>query len=108
MTISGKTWLWPMLLASTLLLGMPATAQAKTSPTWHLMDYHQSACFDSNVHDTYYGFWIKGKWNHQINVGITHLPTGGTYSTDYAPIPPGSSDGVGSLFHYEVFHQAAS
>lgn len=97
MTIFGKTWLWPLLLASMLLLGMTATAQAKTSPTWHLMDYQQSACFDTNVHDTYYGIWIKGTWKHQINVGITHLPAGGTYTTDYAPIPPGSSDGVGSL-----------
>jgi hypothetical protein len=96
-TCMGKTFLLPLLLAGVLLLGMTTHAQAKTSPTWQLMDYHQSACFDTNVHDTYYGIWIKGKWTHAINIGITHLPTGGTYTTVYAPIPPGSSDGVGSL-----------
>lgn len=93
----GKTWLLPLLVAGVLLLGMAANADAQTSPKWQLMDYHQSACFDTNVHDTYYGIWIKGTWKHQINVGITHLPAGGTYTTVYAPIPPGSSDGVGSL-----------
>lgn len=91
----GKRWLWSVLIVGVLLLAMTTSVHAQT--TWQLMDYHQSSCFDQNVHDTYYGIWIKGKWTHQINVGITRLPTGGSYTTDYAPIPPGSSDGVGSL-----------
>jgi hypothetical protein len=92
-----KTWLFPMLLAAVLLVGVATTVNAQTTLTWQLMNYHQSSCFDTNVHDTYYGIWIKGTWSHQINVGITHLPKGGSYTADYAPIAPGSSDGVGSL-----------
>ncbi len=66
-----KTWLFSMLLAAVLLVGVATTVYAQTTPTWQLMNYHQSSCFDTNVHDTYYGIWIKGTWSHQINVGIT-------------------------------------
>lgn len=102
MAISGKTWLCSLLLAGTLCIGMTATVQAATGPTWHLINDHQSACFDTNSHNTYYGIWIKGSWTHEINVGITRLPTGGSYTTDYAPIPPGSSNGVGSLAYVDT------
>jgi hypothetical protein len=93
----AKRWLWALLVAGVLLLGMTTSVHAQAKATWQLMDYHQSSCFDQHVNDTYYGIWIKGKWTHQINIGITRLPAGGSYTTDYAPIPPGSSDGVGSL-----------
>lgn len=86
-----------VLIVIMLLLGTGGSRSAEASPTWQLVDYHQSSCFDTNVHDTYYGIYINGKWTHKINVGITHLPAGGTYNTSYAPIPPGSSNGEYSL-----------
>ncbi len=66
------------------------------------MDYHQSACFSSNVTDAYFGIWIDGTWRRSIDVGAANLPPGGTYTTSYAPIPPGSSDGVYSLAYVHV------
>jgi hypothetical protein len=66
------------------------------------MDYHQSACFSPRVTTSYYGIWIKGTWTRPINIGITNLPSGGSYSTSYAPIPPGSSTGEYSLAYVAV------
>jgi len=98
-----------MLIGVLALSGMLASAFAGTAAassartaSWTLMDYHQSACFSKNVTDTWYGIWIKGSWRHSIDVGAANLPTGGTYDTSYAPIPPGSSDGVGSLAYVHV------
>jgi hypothetical protein len=69
---------------------------------WRLVDYQQSACFSPSVTTAWYGIWIKGRWTRPIDIGISNLPSGGTYSTSYAPIPPGSSDGVYSLAYVGV------
>jgi hypothetical protein len=71
-------------------------------PKWHLIDHQQSACFSSNVTDAFYGIWIKGSWRHAIDVGADALPAGGSYTTRYAPIPPGSSTGKYSLAYVDV------
>lgn len=69
---------------------------------WQLVDYSQSACFSVNVHDAYYGVWINGTWTKPINIGASGLPTGSSFDTSYAPIPPGSSTGVYSLAYVHV------
>ena len=45
---------------------------------------------------------IDGHWKHAIDVGID-LPGGGSYTTSYAPIPPGSSTGSYALANVNVF-----
>jgi uncharacterized protein DUF5980 len=84
---------------STGAIASPATRQA---PTWQLVDYGQKACFSPRVHDAYFGVFINGRWTRRINVGASGLPAGGSYSTNYAPIPPGSSNGVYSLASVHV------
>ncbi len=69
---------------------------------WQLVDYQQRSCFSPNVHDTYFGVWISGRWSTSINVGASGLPAGGSYDTSYAPIAPGSSTGVYSLAYVHV------
>ncbi len=81
--------------------GTAAATSARTA-RWTLEDYHQSACFSSNVTDAYYGIYIDGRWRHPIDVGAANLPPGGTYTTSYAPIPPGSSNGEYSLAYVHV------
>ena len=66
------------------------------------MDYHQSACFSPRVTSSYYGIWISGHWRRAIDVGAQGLPAGGSYSTSYAPIAPGSSTGEYSLAYVRV------
>jgi uncharacterized protein DUF5980 len=101
-----------VLLASLLgsIASVTTSAAAGAAPiggaarraTWHLEDYRQSGCFSANVHDTYYGIYIDGRWRNPINVGADHLPLGGSYDTSYAPIPPGSSNGEFSLAYVHV------
>ena len=86
-------------LCATLLAG---TAAAKPGPTWHLVDYHQTRCYDGNPTHVLYTIEIDGHWRHAIDVGID-LPSGGSYTTSYAPIPPGSSNGRYSLANVNVF-----
>jgi len=81
--------------------GTAAATSART-PTWTLVDYHQSACFSSHVTEAYYGIYIDGQWRRSIDVGAANLPAGGTYTTNYAPIPPGSSNGEYSLAYVHV------
>jgi hypothetical protein len=69
---------------------------------WHLEDYQQSSCFSPNVGDAYYGVYIEGRWRRSINVGASNLPPGGSFSTNYAPIPPGSSTGDYTLAYVHV------
>ena len=91
-------------LAAALLALAPAVAGAGSSAPrgWHLVDYHQSACFSSHVTTSWYGIWIRGRWKHAVDVGAEGLPAGASFSTSNAPIPPGSSTGVYSLAYVEV------
>jgi hypothetical protein len=94
-----------VLLASAVV-AIPSRAAAQSSATWQLIDYQQRACVSlgsaSSDLTTYYGIWIKGTWSRQIDVGIDALPSGAKWWTSSAPIPPGSSDGVGSLAYVAV------
>lgn len=88
------------LAAATAASAAPGGVAAQTR--WRLVDYRQTACFDANVHDTYYGIYIKGQWARPIDIGATGLPSGGSYTTSYAPIPPGSSSGEFTLAYVHV------
>jgi hypothetical protein len=93
-----------MLAVSFLGSGQAVAARSTAATaTWQLIDNHQRTCYVSTRGGTsYYGIWISGTWRHRINVGAADLPAGGSYYTSYAPIPPGSSDGVGSLAYVAV------
>jgi len=87
--------------AGLALASLPAGPARAVS--WQLIDYQQKTCYVSTRGDTnYYGIWISGSWTHRINVGASALPVGASYTTSYAPIPAGSSDGVGSLAYVDV------
>jgi hypothetical protein len=93
------------MLAIALLGGSGQAVAAGSAQTasWQLIDNHQRACYVSTRGGTrYYGIWIAGTWRRTINVGARGLPAGASYYTSYAPIPPGSSDGVGSLAYVAV------
>jgi hypothetical protein len=93
----------------TLLAGPAQAAKPAAKPTWQLIDYQQKTCFVSSRGGTnYYGIWISGHWTRKINIGASGLPAGGSFATSYAPIPPGSSDGVGSLAYVAVTLPAGS
>jgi hypothetical protein len=87
--------------AAVLGLAVPAGAASRRQ-TWQLEDYAQTACFDTNSHNTWYGIYIHGRWQHAIDVGARRLPAGSAVSTSYAPIAPGSSTGELSLAYVEV------
>ena len=92
-----------VLLASCLLVAGLTTSPAQAAPAWQLIDNHQKSCYVSIRGGTsYYGIWIAGAWTHQIDVGASGLPAGGSYYTSYAPIPAGTSNGVGSLAYVDV------
>ena len=96
--------LFSVLLTATMLVGAEvAPANAAATPTWQLIDNQQKTCYVSTRGGTnYYGIWISGTWKRRVNVGADALPAGASYYTSYAPIPPGSSDGVGSLAYVAV------
>jgi hypothetical protein len=96
--------LFTAVLAVTTLIGAEAApVNAAAKPTWQLIDNHQKTCYVSTRGGTsYYGIWISGTWRRRVNVGADALPAGGSYYTSYAPIPAGSSDGVGSLAYVAV------
>jgi hypothetical protein len=92
-----------LMLAATLVAASQTDARADAKAGWRLIDNHQRSCYVSSRGGTsYYGIWISGSWTRRINVGASDLPTGASYYTSYAPIPPGSSDGVGSLAYVAV------
>ncbi|MDP9343592.1 MAG: DUF5980 family protein [Actinomycetota bacterium] len=101
---SARILMGVLVVSGILASAFAGTAAATSTRTarWTLVDYHQSACFSSNVTDAYFGIWIDGTWRRSIDVGAANLPPGGTYTTSYAPIPPGSSDGVYSLAYVHV------
>ena len=97
-TLLGLSLLGSGPAAATSSAGSASSAASAATATWKLIDNHQRTCYVSSRGGTsYYGIWISGTWRHRINVGAQGLPAGGSYYTSYAPIPPGSSDGVGSL-----------
>jgi hypothetical protein len=106
MKASGRRAFLSLFVGVALLVGTPlvdaAAARPRPRSTWHLVDYGQSACFDTRVTDSYFGVWISGRWSHAINVGAQRLPAGGGYNTSYAPIAPGSSTGEYSLAYVHV------
>ena len=98
-----------VFLVALALASQPPSALAQPSrsaaaaATWTLIDNDQSICFvQGSPYPNYYGIWIKGTWKRQIRVGVSSLPAGATWSTSYSPIPPGSSDGIGSLAYVAV------
>ena len=96
-----------------LALGIGAVGQSSTSagiasgvrgglPKWGLVDYEQKGCFDVNIDSTYFGIWLTGSWRRPIEVGLSDLPKNARYTTSYAPIDPGTSDGRGSLAYVRL------
>jgi hypothetical protein len=97
------TLLFTAVLAVTTLIGAEAAPDNAAAKPWQLIDNHQKACYVSTRGGTnYYGIWISGTWKRRVNVGADALPAGGSYYTSYAPIPAGSSDGVGTLAYVAV------
>ena len=93
----------PIIVGLVLSGLLVSAAAAKRNPpgggtsSWQLVDNHQIVCTTGNGGTAYYGVWIKGMWKHSIDVGLDNLPSGVTFTTSYAPIPPGSSTGEYSL-----------
>ncbi len=83
----------------------PTPTPAPTPPPgtpWLLENYTQTTCDVQGSESfrlvTYYGVWINGTWTRPITVTITHAPTGATSWPTYTdPLPPGSSNGIGSV-----------
>jgi hypothetical protein len=75
------------------------TAIARRPPAWQLVDWAQNPCISigSPYRTTYYGIYIDGSWNQNINAGLRKAPVGSTQSGSYLPIRPGSSSGEYSL-----------
>jgi hypothetical protein len=75
------------------------TAIARRPPAWQLVDWDQSACLsiDTPNPTTYYGIYINGRWNSNINAGLRNPPAGSMQWGSYLPVPPGSSTGEYSL-----------
>ena len=99
--IGCATALLGSVVAFTPLVVGPAGA-ARTEATWQLVGHHQHACFSGNVHDGWYGVFIKGTWSDPIEVGLERLPAGGTFTTSYTPIAPGSADGEYTLAYADA------
>ena len=89
-------------VAVAIAIGGAAGAAGAPTPSWHLVGHHQRACYDTNVHDAWYGVFIKGSWTHAIDVGVSRLPAGGSFTTSYTPIPPGSANGRYTLAYADV------
>jgi hypothetical protein len=90
-------------ITMTGLVAPPMVGTGLARPArWHLEDYHQSSCFSAVSTVSYYGVYIDGTWRRSIDVGAANLPPGGSYTTSYAPIPPGSSNGDYSLAYVAV------
>ena len=99
---SLRQWTAVLLACCMLVVGL-TSSPAQATPAWQLIDNQQKACYVSIRGGTnYYGIWIAGTWTHQISVGASGLPAGDSYFTTYAPIPAGTSDGVGSLAYVAV------
>ena len=102
--MSRKAKVLILALVCALLVPLAGTAaRAARPPARQLVDYQQSTCYRSGTSfANYYGVWVKGTWKRALGAGVSGLPAGGTTWTSYVPIPPGSSDGVGSLAYVAV------
>ncbi|MBV9639644.1 MAG: hypothetical protein JO330_08840, partial [Mycobacteriaceae bacterium] len=59
-----------MTLAFGIAIGAAGTVAGAAQPAgWHLVGHHQHTCYDTNVHDGWYGVFIKGTWTHAIDIG---------------------------------------
>jgi hypothetical protein len=87
--------LLPLALGVVLLVSTGSAAAAASS--WTLVDNHQDVCFYPNGTTQYYPVWLSGTWSHDITVSLAGAPSGSSSWTYDTPIPPGSSDGSGSL-----------
>ena len=91
-------------LCATLLL-MLSLAPSASAAQWTLIDNHQNPCYafpQGNWTTKYYAVWIQGTWSHAVSIGASGLPSGASSWTYDSPIPPGSSDGKGSLAYVAV------
>jgi hypothetical protein len=83
-----------------LLVSLTADASGKRA-SWQLINARQKACVNVtnpySDYTSYYGIWVKGSWRASLNAGLENAPAGSTIWGSSLPIPPGSSDGVGSL-----------
>lgn len=91
------------VLLLVVLLIAPAGAASAAPGSWTLVDNHQSACYyRPNGTTNYYGVWLTGSWSRSVSVSAAGLPSGSTTWAFDSPIPPGSSDGSGSLAYVAV------
>lgn len=88
-----------LVVSAGLLLGV---SPAGAGRGWMLEDYEQSACFSQNVHDAYYGVYLRGRWTSPVDAGAHQLPSGTLYDPQLRRIPPGSSRGEYSLAYVHV------
>jgi hypothetical protein len=63
-------------------VGTVGASAVKSPPsgtkTWRLVDYQQHGCFSPNVHDSWFGIYINGRWTTSLDIGASNLPAGGT------------------------------
>ena len=99
------------VLLAVSVLATPVAARHRPAPppppppapaNWQLVDYSQKICFTSTSTTGWFGIWISGTWTHSVSIGIDGLPAGGSFTTSYAPIAPGTSTGVYSLAYVGV------
>lgn len=84
-----------------LLISFGGATAAGKRASWQLINDRQKNCVNvANQNDdliSYYGVWVKGSWRSNLNAGLDGAPAGSVIWGDYLPVPPGSSDGIGSL-----------
>jgi hypothetical protein len=102
MTLRSAARLAVAMTVAITIGGAGVPAGASTPAAWHLVGHHQRACYDANVHDAWYGVFVKDTWAHSIDVGVNHLPAGATFTTSYTPIAPGSANGRYTLAYADV------
>jgi hypothetical protein len=96
---------WSRLVPLAVLVGLlvPASPVGAVPATrWRLEDYHQVGCFSDASRDVYFGVWLRGTWTSPVDVQAKGLVRGSSYTTEYVPIRPGSSDGHQALAYVHV------
>ena len=102
-TTLGRLPVFVVAVLASLAFLAPA-ASAATTPTWSLVDLHDSRCahVGGGGSPGSYAVQIKGRWTRPIAVGLDNLPAGVTATPLQSPIPPGSSDGTKELAYVSV------